>query len=113
MPSARRDRLVSWAKFRVTVVSCVAVLILCTLLYLLSGSTLLHEQTNIYVYIPDATGIAADSPVQVNGILVGKVKAVQLTGSNDPNRIVRVTLDVLRSRLDSITDDSYAQIDSD
>src|SRR5271157_5149764 len=113
MPSARRGRLVSWAKFRVTVVSAVAVLILCTLLYLLSGTTLFHAQADLYLYIPDATGIAADTTVQVNGIVVGKVKAVQLTGSNEPNRIVKVTLVVRRDRLDSITDDSYAQIASD
>jgi phospholipid/cholesterol/gamma-HCH transport system substrate-binding protein len=110
MPSPRR---VSWAKFRVTVVSTVAVLILLTLVYLLSGATLLHEKTILYVYIPDATGIAADSPVEVNGIVAGKVESVELTGSNVPDRVVRVTLDVLRDRLGSITDDSYVQIASE
>ncbi len=110
MPSARR---VSWAKFRVTVVSCVAVLILSTLVYLLTGSTLFHEQAHIYIYMPDATGISPDSPVEVNGITVGQVEAVGLSGSNDPNRVVKVTLDVLRERLDSVSEDSHAEVASD
>jgi phospholipid/cholesterol/gamma-HCH transport system substrate-binding protein len=110
MPSARR---VSWAKFRVTVVSCVALLILSTLLYLLTGSTLLHEQAHLYLYIPDATGLSTDSPVEVNGIVVGTVESVQLTGSNQPDRVVKVTLNVSRDRLGSIAADSYAQIASD
>lgn len=110
MPSPRR---VSWAKFRVTVVTTVAVLILLTLIYLLSGATLLHEKTRLYIYIPDATGITPDSPVEVNGILVGHVESVSLTGSNAPDRVVRVTLEVLRDRLNTITDDSYAQIASE
>jgi phospholipid/cholesterol/gamma-HCH transport system substrate-binding protein len=110
MPSARR---VNWAKFRVTVVSCVALLILSTLVYLLTGSTLLHEQAHLYLYLSDATGISAESPVQVNGIVVGQVSAVQLSGSNQPDRVVRITLDVLQDRLNSITSDSYAEIASD
>lgn len=110
MPSARR---VNWAKFRVTVVSCVALLILATLVYLLTGSTLLHEQSHLYLYIADATGISPESPVQVNGIVVGQVSAVQLSGSTQPDRVVRITLDVLEDRLNRITSDSYAEIASD
>ena len=113
MPSARRGRIVSWARFRVTVVSLVAVLILLVLLYLLTGSTLLRPQARLYLYIPDATGIEPGSAVEVNGIPIGEVTAVQLTGSNQPNRIVKVTLDVVGDRLSTITTDSFAQIDSE
>lgn len=94
-------------------VSCVALLILAILIYLLTGSTLLHEQAHLYLYIPDATGISADSPVAVNGITVGTVASVQLSGSNAPNRTVKVVLDITRDRLDSISSDSYAQVASD
>jgi phospholipid/cholesterol/gamma-HCH transport system substrate-binding protein len=113
MPSVRRDRLVTWAKFRVSVVTIVAALILMVLLYLLSGSTLLRPQAHLYMYIPDATGIAPGSSVEVNGIPIGEVTGVQLTGSNQPDRVVRVTLDVLAERLTTITEDSYAQVDSE
>ncbi|MBZ5626996.1 MAG: MlaD family protein [Acidobacteriia bacterium] len=110
MPSARR---VNWAKFRVTVVCLVALLILFTLVYLLTGGTLFQQKATVYMYIPDATGLAQDSPVRVDGIGVGKVKSVSLTGSREPNRVVKVTISVQRDRLASIPDDSFAQLGTD
>ena len=110
MPSPQR---VSWAKFRVTVVAAVAILILVTLLYLLTGSTLLSQQAELYVYVPDATGLGPGSPVEVNGLPVGEVTDVQLTGSTDPNRIIKLTLEVVKDRLKTISDDSIAQIDTE
>ncbi len=110
MPSARRVR---WAKFRVTVVSTVALMILLTLFYLLTGGTLLEPKATIYLYVPDATGLDRDSPVRVDGIDVGKVIRVELSGQNDANRVVRVVMRVERDRLVSITDDSFAEISND
>jgi len=110
MPSAAR---VNWAKFRVTVVSLVALAILGTLAYLLTGGTLLEQQTTVYVYVDDATGLGSGSPVRVDGIEVGKVRSVKLSGLTDPNRVVRVTLRVERDRLVNIPDDSIAQLSSE
>ncbi len=110
MPSAAR---VNWAKFRVTVVSLVAVLILGTLVYLLTGGTVLEKKATLYLHIGDATGLGDGSPVRVDGIGVGKVSAVQLSGSSERNRVVKVTLTVERDRLASIPDDSVVQISSD
>lgn len=110
MPSASRVR---WAKFRVASVCVLAVLILATLSYLLTGGTLLEAKATIYLYVPDATGLAKDSPVRVDGIDVGKVSKVELSGQNDPNRIVRVTMTIERDRLNSMTADSFAEISSD
>lgn len=104
---------VSWAKTRVTVVSVVAALILLTLVYLLSGQTLLHERVHLYVFVQDATGISTESPVEVDGIPAGTVESVALTGSNQSDRIVKLTLNVLRERLRSISEDSYVQITSE
>jgi phospholipid/cholesterol/gamma-HCH transport system substrate-binding protein len=110
MPSARR---VSWAKFRVTTVSFAAIAILFVLIYLLTGGTLLQPKVSLYLYIPDATGLSVDSPVRVNGIGAGLVKKIELTGSNDPSRIVRVTMTMERNKLDAISTDSQAQISTD
>ena len=110
MPSPQRVR---WAEFRVIVVASVSLMILLTLIYLLSGTTLLRAQAELYVYVPDATGLDIGSPVEVNGIVVGHVKGVQLTSSNVAGREVKVTLDVLKDHLSTIPDDSYAQIDTE
>ena len=110
MPSARQ---VNWAKFRISAVSVVAVAIVSTLFYLLTGGTLLQEKTNLYLYIPDGTGVDQGTPVRVDGIAVGKVSSVALTGSNDPNRVVKVTMKVEREHLREIPADSTAQISAD
>jgi phospholipid/cholesterol/gamma-HCH transport system substrate-binding protein len=107
MPSARQIR---WAKFRVLTVSAAAVVILSILSYLLTGGTLLTARATMYLYIPDATGLGPGAPVRVDGIGVGKVRSVTLSGSSDPNRVVKVTMTVERARLASIPDDSTAQL---
>ncbi len=110
MPSARR---VTWAKFRVAAMCAVASLIVATLAYLLTGGTLLQQKATIFLYIPDATGLTKESPVRVDGIDAGKVALVDLSGSNEPNRVIRVTMTVQRERLSSLPADSYAQLSSD
>lgn len=110
MPSARQVR---WAKFRVFTVSVAALLILSILAYLLTGGTLLAQKTTMYLYLPDATGLASRAPVRVDGIFVGKVRSVTLSGSSEPNRVVKVTMSVERDRLASIPDDSTAQVASE
>jgi phospholipid/cholesterol/gamma-HCH transport system substrate-binding protein len=110
VPSARHIR---WAKFRVLTVSAAAVVILSILAYLLTGGTLLTKRAMMYLYIPDATGLGPGAPVRVDGIGVGKVRSVALSGSTEPNRVVKVTLTVERNRLASIPDDSTAQIASE
>ena len=110
MPSARQIR---WAKFRVLTVCAAAVLILSILAYLLTGGTLLTEKATMYLYVPDATGLGPGAPVRVDGIGVGKVRSVALSGSTEPNRVVKVTMTLERGRLASIPDDSTAQIASE
>src|SRR5579871_1716365 len=95
-------RGVTWARFRVTVVAITALAILSVLVYLLTGGTLLTEKITLYLYIPDATGLDSSSLVRVNGIDVGKVDKVDLSGSSEPNRVVRLTLKIENEKLADI-----------
>jgi phospholipid/cholesterol/gamma-HCH transport system substrate-binding protein len=99
-----------WARFRVTVVAIVATAIVSVLVYLLTGGTLLTQKVTLYLYIPDATGLDSTSAVRVNGISVGKVEKVELSGSAGPARVVRVTMKLEHDRLADIPIDSTAQI---
>src|ERR1700732_790673 len=110
MPSAQR---VVWAKFRISVVILVALTILGTISYLLTGGTLLESKSTLYLYLADTTGVGPGSPVRVNGIDVGKVQSVVLSGSSNPDRVVKVTMIVESVRLSNITADSTAQIASE
>src|SRR5450759_314962 len=110
MPSARQ---VNWAKFRASAVILAGLLILGTLAFLLTGGTILEPKTQLYLFLPDATGVAPGSPVRVDGIGVGKVILVELSGSNEANRVVKVTMSIGRDRLASITGDSTAETTTD
>src|SRR5579864_5529670 len=99
MPAARG---VAWARIRSTAVVVAGIAILTVLVYLLTGGTLLEEKSTLYLYIPDATGLDSGSPVRVNGTDIGKVRSVTLSGSSDPNRVVRLTLQVEREHLRDI-----------
>jgi phospholipid/cholesterol/gamma-HCH transport system substrate-binding protein len=110
VPSRER---VNWAKFRATAIVIVALSILAVLVYLLSGGTIFEEKATIYLYIPDATGVGPNSPVRVNGIGVGKVVSVSLSGSTQPQRVVRVVMSIEKKNLAKIPADSYAQLNTE
>lgn len=107
MPTVRQ---IWWAKVRVLVVAVVAGTILTIVFYLLTGGTLLEAKGTLYLYIPDASGVAVGSPVRVDGISVGKVSAVALSGSNQPARVVRVVMRIERNQLIQIPADSTADV---
>lgn len=110
MPSARRVR---WAKVRIGALSVAGGAILGTLIVLLTGGTVFERKAQLYLFIPDATGLSKGSPVRVDGIGVGKVERVDLTGSADPKRVVRVTMVVDRDRLPLLAVDCSAQISAE
>jgi len=91
----------------------VALLILGTLVYLLTGGTLFEAKSTVYLYLPDATGLLKGLSVQVNGIGVGKVASVEISGSRDPNRMIKVTMSIERDSLASISTDATAQVASE
>lgn len=90
-----------------------ALAILAVVLYLVTGGALFTERTTLYLYVPDATGVAPGSPVRVDGIDVGKVGEIGLSGSMNPKRVVRLTLSVERSSLAMIPTASYAELGID
>jgi len=109
MPSHQKLRR---AKLRIALVALSAVSVLSVLVYLLSGGTWLQPKTFLTTHIPDSTGLAPDAVVQLNGVKIGKVESVRLSGSKDPNRVVEVRLKIQDAFLIDIPVDSIATIDS-
>lgn len=109
----RSQQRVKWAQLRVAILSAIALLIFADVLYLLTGGSVFTEKAPLYLYVPDVTGLTQGSPVRVDGIDVGKVGYVALSGSNDPNRVVRITILVQRDSLAMIPTGSYAELGTD
>jgi phospholipid/cholesterol/gamma-HCH transport system substrate-binding protein len=88
-----------------------ALTILSVLIFMMAGSQgLFKSKTRLYTYMADSSALAAASPVRLNGILIGKVSSVDLSGQDDPRRVVRITLEIDNDFLPSIPIDSQALI---
>jgi phospholipid/cholesterol/gamma-HCH transport system substrate-binding protein len=89
----------------------VALAVLGYLIILLSGNTGLFEGvSNLYTYMADSGDLAQGAPVRLNGIVAGKVRKIELSGSNDPQRVIRIDLEIQDKFLKAIPVDSVAQI---
>ncbi len=88
-----------------------ALAILGVIVFLLAGTNGIFKSTSdIYTYFDDSAAIAKAAPVTLNGITVGKVVQVDLSGSNEPGKIIRVKMQVEDEYLKSIPVDSHAEI---
>jgi phospholipid/cholesterol/gamma-HCH transport system substrate-binding protein len=103
------------AKTRVAVVILSALAIGGTLVFLLTGGgrVLFASHTTIYTYVPDAAGLLQPAEVRLDGIPVGTVKTIQLSGLLDPQRVVRVEMSVDTAYLRNIPSDSTTSITED
>ncbi|MEO5922838.1 MAG: MlaD family protein [Bryobacteraceae bacterium] len=107
MPSAAKTH---WSQLKVGIVAAIALLILVFLVITMSGTNPLFQKTALaYTYFDDSFAMTAGAtPVRLNGILIGKVKEVNLSGDNTLNRTVRVTLALNEDQLMNIPIDSTA-----
>lgn len=108
MPSAKKVR---WAQLKVGIMAIVALALLAVLVFLLTGERrFFAERATIYTYLDDSYAITPGSPVRLNGILIGEIRRVALSGESDPNRIVRIEMEVDRTALAGIPTDSIATV---
>ena len=100
-----------WARLKAGILAVGAMVILAVLIFLITGKTNLFEsQVNIYTYMADAAALANGAPVNLDGIPIGKVKRITLSGSKDPQRLVRIEMQIPEDQLKNIPVDSVSQI---
>jgi phospholipid/cholesterol/gamma-HCH transport system substrate-binding protein len=107
MPAAAKVR---WAKFRVVVMTISALVILSVLIFLLTGGTLLQSKETVRMYVDDATGLTTETAVRLNGVPVGRIDSIELTGSREPNRVVELRLSIGEEFLAALPEDSMGEI---
>jgi phospholipid/cholesterol/gamma-HCH transport system substrate-binding protein len=100
-----------WARLKVGVLAVIAMVILATLIFLITGHVNIFEsKAVVYTYMSDAAALAVGAPVNLNGIPVGKVKNITLSGSKEPRRIVKIEMEMPEHSLKDIPLDSMASI---
>jgi phospholipid/cholesterol/gamma-HCH transport system substrate-binding protein len=100
---------------RVLSVMFSAGVIVAVLVWLLTGGGvgLFARKVEMKTYMPDATGLSIGGPVRLDGIQVGTVKNITISGYLDTQRAVRVDLRVEASYLPQLPADSQTSIGSD
>jgi phospholipid/cholesterol/gamma-HCH transport system substrate-binding protein len=105
------QKRVSWAQLRVGIVATIAMVIAGALIFLLtSQSNMVTGEFELRTFMEDSAGMAENAPVRLNGIFVGHIRKVQLSGSHDPHRTVEILMRISRKYFDLIPDDSRAAI---
>lgn len=98
---------VAWSQLKVGIMAIVALAILFALIFLLTGAdNPFADKATLYTYMRDSAAMTEGSAVRLNGILVGKVSNIELTGDKNVDRTIRMRLQVERQYLASIPDDS-------
>ena len=108
MASASKVR---WAQLRTGILASAAMIIAAALIFLLTGqSNFFETEAHLRAYMEDSAGMASNAPVRLNGILVGHIGTIKLSGSRDPKRTVEIDMVLPEKYLNEIPDDSKAAI---
>jgi len=109
MPTTSKSK---WAQLKVGILAMFALLLLAFLIVLMTGiNPLFRRTTDVFTYLDDSVAMTEGAtPVRLNGILIGKVKKIELSGSTDPNRIVKLTLSIYDDALTLVPVDSQAKL---
>src|SRR3984885_4328240 len=103
----------TWARLKVGILAIFAMSILAVLIFLITGQTNIFEhQVMVYTYMADAAALTTGAPVNLDGIPIGKIKTIRLSGSKDPMRLVRIDMQLPQHTLKDIPSDSLASISS-
>jgi phospholipid/cholesterol/gamma-HCH transport system substrate-binding protein len=98
---------VAWSQLKVGILAAISCAIITVLIFLMTGANNpFSEKFHVVTYFPDSAAMTEGSTVRLNGILVGKVRHIELTGSPDNNRAVRMTMEIEERYRASIPVDS-------
>jgi phospholipid/cholesterol/gamma-HCH transport system substrate-binding protein len=101
----------SWARLKVGIMALFALVVLAVLIFLITGQTTMFQDKSVIVtYMDDSAALTEGSAVRLNGILIGKVDKIGLSGSNEPRRVIKIEMEIADKWFPSIPVDSQAAI---
>jgi phospholipid/cholesterol/gamma-HCH transport system substrate-binding protein len=110
MPAATK---VSWARLKVGAMALASLAVIALVIVLITGSHPLFESRSVvYTFMNDATALTTGSPVTLNGVTIGEVTDVALSGSYNPQRVVKITMKIDNAYLRAIPVDSMTELSS-
>ncbi len=101
----------SWARLKVGLMALASLIILVVVIVLVTGDrSIFAGHSTIYTYMNDATALSEGAPVTLNGFTVGKVSEVALSGLKDPQKIVKITMQIQDKYMPQIPSDSLTEL---
>src|SRR5580704_4539489 len=109
MPDRTKIR---WSQLRVGVIAITAFAILFVMVFLLTSTKggIFKHDVLLRTYMDDASGLGDGTAVRLNGITIGYLDGLELTGSRDPKRAVGFDMLVKPEYLPQIPVDSVVGI---
>jgi phospholipid/cholesterol/gamma-HCH transport system substrate-binding protein len=108
MPAPQK---IKWSQLRVGILAVVAMIIVAVLAFLLTGTGgFFQRNATLKTYLNDSAGMAVGSTVRLNGIAIGSIDNVRLSGERTRNRVVEISMLVKYDYLAEIPTDSTAGI---
>lgn len=105
---------VAWSQLKVGVMALLALIILFVLVFLLTGAdNPFTDKATLYTFMRDSGAMTEGAAVRLNGILIGKVTHITLTGDANVERTIRMKMEVHRDLLSRIPDDSLIGFSSE
>lgn len=102
MPSEKQVR---WSQLRVGITVLVAIVTLCFLIFLMTGTTgLFTKKMILHAYVDDAGGLRVGAPVRLEGVDIGNVTGIQVVP--DPQRRlnpVKITMKITTKYAESMS----------
>jgi phospholipid/cholesterol/gamma-HCH transport system substrate-binding protein len=112
MPGAPENTPVPRSGYRRIVITSIVVLVVLVIAGIVARQTFLRYEFDLVTFVDDSAGVAPSSPVLLNGISIGHVRKISLSGSKDPKRTVRIDMRFSRSYLKEVPADSTVAITS-
>lgn len=110
MPDRRNVR---WSQLKVGLLALAAMTILAVLIFLLTSTGGgFQKYVTLRTYFDDASGTATKAPVRLNGIPIGFVDEIKLSGSKELSRAVEFDLSIRKEFIRNIPQDSVATINA-
>lgn len=108
MPSPQK---VKWSQLKVGLLALAAMIVVAVLSFLLTSTGgIFHRTAILHTYLNDSAGMAVGATVRLNGIPIGSIDKVQLSGLRTPGKIVEIAMLVKHQYLADIPTDSKAGI---
>jgi len=103
---------VRWSQLRVGIIAITAFVILFVMVFLLTSTKggIFKHNILLRTYMDDASGLGDGTAVRLNGITIGYLDRLELTGSRDPKRAVGFDMLVQPEYLPQIPVDSVVGI---